>query len=308
MLPSVSERTSYREWGVHTPIPARQSRSDGAKIIMKQKGNTLLIGFIGLLLVSLQASASPLGNWGGSKNWGGNSWGGCNDWPEWTPMYWMEKMFGNDEDCDALRYQRPYTPYGSSMGAYQTPYARSPYSAYQGQIPYQGYGQSYNPYTGYTGRYGRTYARPYGYSNPYATSLYGRGYRYNPYSLYARNALQNRYRQQGLSGFGSHLSPFAGRSGTFPGMRGFGSGLNGFNPLGGGTSFPGMGSGMGGMSPMGFGSPMSPMSPMSSMSPMGGGFGSPFSSGMNPMGGGFSSPFSSGMTPFSGGMRSPFSF
>jgi hypothetical protein len=55
---------------------------------------------LGLLLSSQAALA-----WGGSP-WGNNGWDD-NDWPKWTPMYWMEEFFNNDDDDlkNLYRYQ-----------------------------------------------------------------------------------------------------------------------------------------------------------------------------------------------------------
>ena len=52
----------------------------------------------GLLLLF---SASSFG-W-----WGNNGWGGWNPYPVWTPMYWAEEMF-DDNDY--------YGPYGGYPG------------------------------------------------------------------------------------------------------------------------------------------------------------------------------------------------
>ena len=237
---------------------------------------------VGVIVTSSQATASPFGNFGGN-NFGGNKLGGsgfgsgCNDWPEWTPMYWMEKMMSSDKDCNSAYYPRssavPYGGYGAPS-PYNTAYA-SPYGGAQGA--HGQYGQQRYPANRYPANAYNGYSA---YGNPYANSYANRGYAGSANSMpmmnrgmggspsYGRGSSGFPGFSQGLGqGFGQGFSPFSGRSGGFPSMSSFGG--SGFNP------FSSMG---GGMSPMGFGSPMSPMGLGSPMSPMG--FGSP----MSPMG------------------------
>lgn len=62
--------------------------------------------FKGILIASMLALSGNAVAW-----WGGNGWD-WNPWPVWTPMYWMDEMF-NDDDYYG------YGPYGG--------YAPSPY-------------------------------------------------------------------------------------------------------------------------------------------------------------------------------------
>lgn len=87
----------------------------------------------------LTASASSMA-WWGNRGWD-NGW---NDWPVWTPMYWAEEFF-DDNDW--------YGPYG--------------YYPYYGGYGYPGYG-----YGGYPNYGGYGYA-PYGYGYPNYYRPYG---------------------------------------------------------------------------------------------------------------------------------------
>lgn len=70
--------------------------------------------------------------------WGGNDgpWD-YNDYPVWTPMYWMEEMWGNDDYWD---YYGPWG--GGPWGGYGAPWAYAPYGNGYGYQPY-GYGYGY---------------------------------------------------------------------------------------------------------------------------------------------------------------------
>lgn len=238
-----------------------------------------------VLIISIGAMSVSSANWFGKNNGGG--WGNFNnnrfngyddnDWPEWTPMYWMEEMFDNDNDRYRGRYRPAYPP-SPYANAYPNPYA--------------------NPYGS------RSYANPYA-ANPYLASQYPRLsslYRRNPYSAFgsypnARNPYMSGFNPYRFgSGFNqSPAIPFVG-------------GSNYTNPL---SSFSSpFSSPLSGISPMssfgGFGSPLSPMSPVSPMSM--GTMGMP---GMSPMSsmGGFGSPFGGspfGGSPFGGSGFSPF--
>jgi hypothetical protein len=80
-----------------------------------------------LPLLAASASASA---W-----WGNDGW---NCWPVWTPMYWMEEVFDDND-------YRGYGPYG-----YGVPYGGYGYDPYGhpagGYYPYPDYGF---PATGY---------------------------------------------------------------------------------------------------------------------------------------------------------------
>ena len=83
--------------------------------------------------------------------WGNNGWGGYNDWPVWTPMYWAEEMF-DDNDY----YGGPWGGYpGYGYGGYPGyGYGGNPGYGYGG---YPGYGYGGYPgygYGGYPGGYG----------------------------------------------------------------------------------------------------------------------------------------------------------
>ena len=80
--------------------------------------------------------------------WGNNGWGGWNPYPVWTPMYWAEEIFDNND----------YGPYGyPGYGGY-------PAYGYGGYPPY-GYGNypgyTYNAYPGY-----RNYGYPAQWNSP----------------------------------------------------------------------------------------------------------------------------------------------
>lgn len=199
--------------------------------------------------------------WGGGNSFFGNS-NGCNDWPEWTPMYWMEEMIGNN-NCYSGAYGGRYgNPYQSAY----SPYAANPYLA--------------NPYMAQS---------PYGYGRPpaYGALTRSNGLGFSPFG------------SRGMSSFpafsGSGLSsPFSGFSGASSPFSSFGGGSP-WSSFGSPMSSP---MGLGSLG--GFGSPFSPMSPMSmgtmgvpGMSPFGGmGSSMPFGGGGMPFGGG------SGFSPF----------
>lgn len=99
--------------------------------------------FIAALLLLFSASSYA---WWGNNNWGNNGWRGWNPYPVWTPMYWAEEIFDNND----------YAPYGyPGYGGY-------PAYGYGG---YPGYGNypAYN-YGGYPG-YGN-YAYPAQWNGP----------------------------------------------------------------------------------------------------------------------------------------------
>lgn len=222
----------------------------------------ILFNILSISILIGGVSAADANGWFGKNNsWGGNSFfgnnNGCNDWPEWTPMYWMEEMAGNNDNCYS----------GAYGGRYGSPYQSlySPYSPYAGGVnPYMA-----NPYLG---------ASPYGYPR---LPAYGAGL---PRGGTGFPALGN-------SSFSSFPS-FGGNSFSSP-FSSFSGSKSPFSSFGGGSPWSSFGSPM--SSPMGlggFGSPFSPMSPMSmgtmgmpGMSPMSsmGGMGSPFGgSGFSP--------------------------
>ena len=91
---------------------------------------------IGLTTLLLMLSASSYA-WWGNNGWGNNGRGnnGWNDWPVWTPMYWAEEMFDDNDNYGPYNYGG-YGPY--NYGGY------APYG--YGSNNYGGYG--YNPYSG----------------------------------------------------------------------------------------------------------------------------------------------------------------
>ena len=216
--------------------------------------NHILIRTLSLSALLLSTSMVDAKGWFGGNNspWGGSSFFGNNngyddnDWPEWTPMYWMEEFFNNNDDD---RYPRSYAP---------SPYAQP-----------------------YGGRFPNAYQNPYqspAHSTRYVPAPY-RGGQYAPRQRFQSYGAMPRQRAYGSrSGFGG--SPFSNRGMTsFPSMGGSNF-SSPFSSMGGGSpwssfggssplSMGGFGSpmGMGGM-PGGFGSPMSPMS----MGGMPGGF------------------------------------
>jgi hypothetical protein len=184
--------------------------------------NISLVGLLGGLLSSA-ASASP---------WSNNIWDD-NDWPEWTPMYWMEEFFGNDDDDfmkDYYRYrmQGVYSPYSSpytQFSPYQSPYAMPPFP-----------------------RANR------GFGSMMPMSSFGNGM--NPWQM---KSLMN-----DVGPWGSPSSPFSNFGGGFPMQGGV---FPMMSPMGMGGMNP-MSSSM--MSPMGMGmNPMNSMNPMG-MSPFSG--------------------------------------
>jgi hypothetical protein len=246
--------------------------------------NHMLIKTLGLSALLLSTSMVDAKGWFGSNSspWGGKSFFGNNngydnnDWPEWTPMYWMEEFFNNDNND---YYPRSY---GRYQNAYQNPYQSPAYSTQYMPAPYLG------------GQYAPRQRLPSYGSMPRQRS-------YGTRSGFGGLPFSNRGMTSFPSMGGSNFSnPFSSMGGGSP-WSSFGG-----SPL----SMGGFGSpmGMGGM-PGGFGSPMSPLSPMS-MGGMGmpGGFGSPMSPmsmggmgmpGMSPFGGMGSSPFGgSGFSPF----------
>jgi len=241
--------------------------------------NKSLIKIVILFSLFAVAQSSQAKDWFGKHNrWGNFGNSDCNDWPEWTPMYWMEEMSGNNDNC----YPGAYAAYG--YGGYLNPY-QSPYAYGAGA-----YGAS-NPYL----------ANPYPV-NPYA-SYAPRGlppaYGLNPYAARAGIYPQNRASRLYGSRINKRSSPFG--TGGLAGFPRFG-GNNFTNPF---SSFNGISNGInngisspfssfGGVSP--WSSYTSPMFSMSPTSPMGFG-GMPGLSPMLPLGGGFGSPMSMGRMP-----------
>lgn len=245
--------------------------------------NNTLIKTLGLSALLLSSSMVDAKGWfGGNKSpWGGSSFFGNNngydnnDWPEWTPMYWMEEFFNNDDD----NYPRSYG------GRYPNPY-QNPY-----QSPYQSpaYPTRYIPAPYLGGQYAQRQGFP-----SYGAMPRQRGYgsRSGFGGLPFSNRGMTSFPSMGGSNFSNPFSSMGGGSpwssfgGSSPlSMGGFGSPMG----MGGMPGLSSMGGGMGG-----FGSPFSPMSPMSPMSM--GGMGMP---GMSPFGGMGSSPFGgSGFSPF----------
>jgi hypothetical protein len=235
---------------------------------MKKISKLTLLLFI--VISSVQTVSAK--NWfGNNHRWGGGGWGhndDCNDWPEWTPMYWMEEMAGNDDDCFDGRYRYP--------AAY--PPLNYP-SVYQQSYPYAGAGTyALSPYAA------RRYAGPLGRGiypprlAPLRNGIYPPG---NPMPGYGFSSMP-RFPASSL-GFGSpggFSSPFSSMGGLgYPGM----SPMSSYPPA---SPFSPM-SPMGGLG--GFGSPVSPWS---MGSPMGGGVGTPWNSfGGSPFGGSGFSPF-----------------
>ena len=103
---------------------------------------------IGLAALLLTVSTSGSAWWGGNNGcgnngWGNNGWGnsGWNDWPVWSPMYWAEEMFDDND------YYGPYNygGYGPNNYGGYAPYGYGPnnnggygYGPYNGGYP--GYG------------------------------------------------------------------------------------------------------------------------------------------------------------------------
>ena len=249
-----------------------------------------------IVLLAFAVSISPANaNWFGNNNRWGSGWGNntdCNDWPEWTPMYWMEKMFDDKPECDDLRrtyyggssYQARYPAVGAGLYG-RSPYGLNRYSPY----PYSAGGRLYPAYPGRIGRYGS--AVPPFFYNRFATTgvPFGGANRFgsplsSPFSSPFSSSLSSPYNSFGAmpgmgspSGFSaSPVLPFASPMAYGSPMGGLG-GMPGLSPM---SSTWSMGAPMSGLGLPG----MSPMSPYSSLSPFGGGLG------------GFSSPFSS---PFS---------
>ncbi len=200
-----------------------------------------------------------------AKDWFGGNNNLCNDWPEWTPMYWMEEMSGNNDNC-YYSGNGYYNPYQSAYGGYGIP-------------------------LGYGGAYGATNPNPYsrgrlpayGLPPSYIPRVPRSGFRSNRFPQFGNRGLTG-FPSYG-SAFSNPFSSFSGSKSPFSSFSG-GSPWNSYSPLG----FGGVG-GMPGMSPM---SPFSPMGGFGSPMSMGGMPGmTPFSSfGGNPFGGTSSfSPF-----------------
>ena len=77
--------------------------------------------------------------------WGNNGWNGWNPYPVWTPMYWAEEMFDNND-------YGPYGPYGPyGYGGYPPyGYGNYPGYAYNSTPAYGNYGypDRWNNYNG----------------------------------------------------------------------------------------------------------------------------------------------------------------
>ncbi len=100
----------------------------------------------GFLLVS----ASPAQAWWGNNGWGYN-W---NPWPVWTPMYWADEMFDNDDYYGGPWYGRTY-PYGPYNYYQPYNYGRGYYgnSGYYPNYRYPMYGYRNTGYNGYAAPY-----------------------------------------------------------------------------------------------------------------------------------------------------------
>lgn len=194
---------------------------------MKMIKNIGLVGLLWMLLINT-VSSSP---------WSNSQWDD-NDWPEWTPMYWMEEFFGNDDDDflkDYYRYRMlglnsPYASSYARVSPYQSLYSTSPFfrsnRGFGSMMPMSSFGSGMNPWQ---------MASPMSGMNPWGGSPF--------------------------SSFGGGLPM---QSGMFPMMSPMGMG--GMNPLTSSMMSPMGMSGMNPMlSPMGIGG----MNPMSSMYPMG---------------------------------------
>ena len=95
---------------------------------------------LAILAGLLFLAAAPAQAW-----WGGNGWD-WNPWPVWTPMYWAEEMF-DDNDY----YGGPWGGYGPYYGGYGGyPYNSGYYGGYPnyGNYGYPYYGNAYG-YGGY---------------------------------------------------------------------------------------------------------------------------------------------------------------
>jgi hypothetical protein len=219
------------------------------------------------LLFSLN-TAHANGWFGNNTNYfngysGNNSY---NDWPVWTPMYWMQEMFGNNYN------NRYYGNNGRYMSAYGNPYQAQYNNNYQTRL--NGYGAY--PYSGlYNNAYPeQTYYSNQGYAGYYPNVQYPQNQYQAQY--YAPNAIP------GMTPFGlNQYNPLARYAGynnfgqSFPAYNG-GMPMNAF----GSSAYPSLGFPMRnglGSTGFGYGSPMSPMSPMSTM-PMAGFGGAPFAS------------------------------
>jgi len=228
--------------------------------------------------------------WGSFGGFGNNN--GCNDWPEWTPMYWMEEMSGNNDNC----YTGTYA--GRGYGGYPNPYQSPSYAygagAYGASNPYLANPYPVNPYASYAPR-----GLPSAYGlNPYAAraGIYPQTRKSRLYGS-RRNKRSSPFGTGGLAGF----PRFGGNNFTNP-FSSFNRTSSPFSSFGGASPWSSFTSPM---SPMGFGGMpgLSPMSPFSPLSPMGGGFGSPMSMGgmpgMSPLGGFGGNPFGgSSFMPF----------
>ncbi len=257
---------------------------------MKKLINIVLLLF--MIVGSVQTASAK--NWFGNHNRYGSGWGysgnDCNDWPEWTPMYWMEKMSDDKPDCDDLRnayfnryrFQSVYPQAGAGL------YPASPYGVNNTANRFPTNSGLYPPLSGRIGRYGST-VPPFAYRQiPSYGATPGLG----------RMPFAPTYAPPYASSFASPFPPLAGL-GSYPGIN---NSMSSFPPVSPLSSFSLISSPMvGGLS--GFGSPMLPVSPVfpwSMGSPLGGGMGFP---GMSPMsGGGFGSPWNrfggSGFSPF----------
>lgn len=233
---------------------------------------------VGLLVVGLSQMITPV-----QANWNNS---GCNDWPEWTPMYWMEKMTGNDQDCDVMRSYYQGVNAGYAQSALQQPNTMPMSSS----LSRSTYGVPYSAL--FSGVNGNEVLSQY------------------PASAFRQPVRKLGKQRNAMYGYPMGRSLYGQQFQSFP-RWGNGMSANRFGSMGSG--FPMMGQGFGSGMPMGgFGSPMSmgsPMSPMGFGSPMSMGMGSPM--GMSPMGtGGFGSPMSMGggrgFNPFSGGRSMPF--
>ena len=108
---------------------------------MKTRTKLLMAG---LLLIASSSSYA----WFGNNGWGNNGW---NNWPVWTPMYWAEEVFDDND-----RYGYPGYGYGGYPGYGYGGYPGAGYGGYPsygyGGYPGAGYGgyPSYG-YGGYPG-------------------------------------------------------------------------------------------------------------------------------------------------------------
>lgn len=258
----------------------------------------------------LLAMTLLISSMGTAQAYNGFNFNDCdNDWPEWTPMYWMEEMLGNNDNCYPGAYGGlpAYLAYSRNYPLTHNPFmANNRANVYAASYPnnlsryYGAYPQSnYNPYAAaLLASQRNALLRKTGIS-PY-TAFNNRNQNLPFASLWNSGNTNNLWGNRFSSNpWGSGFNPFTnGFSNPFQTNNSFTPFSNGFNNPFGGNSFSNFSNpfgnsfsnpfsnstGFGGMGMPGM-TPFSPMGGFPGMSPMGGFGMTPFSSGMSPFGG-----------------------